>query len=200
MNKKKMLGYLAICNPLSLYVLGVISGPGLLYNTYQILKNKVLTDGSKRAACLISGADPTKEPAQIAIGEKGRIAKFFTDRNVRVDYKHNARSIDLESAIRDDTYQHIVLIGHGDRGTWEATDRCVVTEDISDWVKDASQKDGYFIQLTCGKPVGKPLGFDVVVDKRNVRGYNYRVMVGCTIFDLWNARILEALSVLEYES
>ncbi|MCK4553251.1 hypothetical protein KAT80_03535 [Candidatus Pacearchaeota archaeon] len=172
-------------NPIvSLAMLGPISLPGFLYNTFQIGKNHYQTSGDKKAKCLIFD-EPLTEWQDLILGVKGVVARFFTQRNVKVSYKHKARSNDLRDVLEDETFQNVVVMGHGGRNCWGARDGIVYTKDINEWMKGLPKKRGYFIQFTCGDEKGKPLGYSVLEDKNKILGYTKPVDLGNRFESLW---------------
>ena len=200
-NKKKHNRYLLkehliVNNPLVAFTcLAPMATPGFLYNTYQIARNKFKAKGKERAISLICD-DPTTEWQNLALGVKGLTAQFFTKQGVPVDYKHNATSEDLQKVLTDETYQHVVLQGHGSRNSWCARDGTIYTDDINEWMQGLPMKNGYFIQFTCGSQEGEPLGSNVIVDPSKNLGYTREVHFGDIFDSLWNGKIhgLEALS------
>jgi len=171
-------------NPLmSLFCLP-LSAPGLFYNRSRIRANYSETSGEKKARVLIS-SDPIGEWTDGFLGVKGKIAEFFTERGARVDFKHGAESGDLRSTLEDQTYQSIVLVGHGYRNAWSAIDGLVVTSDVDEWMKGLPRKKGYFIQFTCGDKEGRALGDSVVTDKYKILGFTEEVDPGTRYGYLW---------------
>ena len=157
-------------NPLSLLQLGPLAFPGLLYNTYQSQKNIKETSGNEKAIALIY--EPTLiEFANLTLGNKGKISDFFTERDIRLDFKHNAASRDLREVLENDTYQSIVVVGQGSRSSWSAKDGVVTTIDLKEWMKDLPLKTGYFLQMTCGNDRGISFGDRVLEDKTKSLGY-----------------------------
>ena len=165
-------------------MLSPVSIPGFLYNSYQIRKNLQMTSGFEKAKVLVFD-DPLTEWQSLMLGVKGSVAKFFTERDVRIDYKHNARSNDLKNVLRDESYQNIVVMGHGGRNCWCARDGEIYTEDVNKWMKGLPKKNGYFIQFTCGDVEGIPLGNSVVKDKSKILGYTKPVNLGDRFDSLW---------------
>ena len=113
-------------------MLGPFSMSGFLYNAYQIGKNRHQTTGDDKAKVLVFD-EPLTEWQSLMLGVKGAVARFFTERDIRVDYKHNARSDDLRALLADEDYQNIVVMGHGGRNQWCARDGTVYTEDLDEW-------------------------------------------------------------------
>lgn len=172
-------------NPLTAWtMLGPIAMPGFLYNAYQIARNRCQTSGKDKAIALFFD-EPLTEWQSIILGVKGAVVRFFTERDVRVNYKHNARSDDLKAALQDQAYQNIVVIGHGGRNQWYARDGAVYTEDLDQWMNGLPKKKGYFIQFTCGDEEGRPLGYSVVEDQRKILGYTRSVNLGERFESLW---------------
>jgi len=165
-------------------MLGPFAMPGFLYNAYQMGKNRFQTSGDEKAKVLVFD-EPITEWQNLFLGVKGAVARFFTEKDTRVDYKHNARSDDLRAVLEDDTYQNIVIMGHGGRNQWCARDGVVYTEDLDEWMEDLPKKKGYFIQFTCGDEEGKPLGYNVVEDRSKILGYTESVNLGDRFESLW---------------
>ncbi len=150
--------------------------PGLIYNQYEVRRNWQATEGSCKAMVLISQS-PVMEYLDLVIGKKGRIAKFFTEHGARVEFKHRASRRDLAKAIRNPTYQHIAVVGHGDGTCWLGRDG-IVTHDDLQYIMDRdsiASKPGYFLQFSCGQETKTPLGLPVVKDPSKVLGYQYLV-------------------------
>lgn len=161
-----------------------VSMPGFLYNAYQIGKNRYQISGEDKAKVLVFD-EPLTEWQSLMLGVKGAVARFFTERGIRVDYKHNARSGDLREVLADENYQNIVVMGHGGRNQWCARDGTVYTEDLDEWMNGLPKKKGYFIQFTCGDEEGKPLGYSVVEDRSKILGYTKPVHLGDRFDSLW---------------
>ena len=117
--------------------------------------------------------------------QKGAVARFFTERDIRVDYKHNARSGDLREVLANEDYQNVVVMGHGGRSQWCVRDGTVYAEDLDKWMGGLPKKKGYFIQFTCGDEEGKPLGYSVVEDRSKILGYAKPVHLGDRFDSLW---------------
>jgi|SRR3989344_654705 len=158
--------------------------PGFLYNTYQIGKNRYNTSGDQRAKVLIFD-EPLTEWQSVMLGVKGAVARFFTGKNVRVDYKHNAKSDDLREVLENERYQNIVVMGHGGRSCWCARDGVVYAQDVENWMDGLQKKKGYFIQFTCGNEQGKPLGYGAVEDSAKLLGFTKSVDLGDRLASLW---------------
>jgi hypothetical protein len=149
-----------------------LSTPGLAYNYIQSRRNKKFNSNPERAACLIS-TNISQEYAAIVSGKKGQVLGFFSDKEVPVDFNEKAKRDDLVRVLKDPTYQHIALIGHGDGSCWEAKDGFVTREDL-DYImakEGFEKKRGYFLQITCGLPDSTPLGKPVLEDPNKVLGY-----------------------------
>jgi hypothetical protein len=52
----------------------------------------------------------------------------------------------------DDKYQSVVLVGHGSRSHWKATDRDVSIYDVGRLQNQFKRKHGEWFQLTSGHP------------------------------------------------
>ncbi|MBI2451722.1 caspase family protein [Candidatus Pacearchaeota archaeon] len=165
-------------------MLAPVSMPGFLYNAYQIGKNRYQTSGKDKARVLVFD-EPLTEWQNLMLGVKGAIARFFTERDIRVDYKHNARSEELKGLLANEDYQNIVVMGHGGKNQWCARDGTVHTEDVDEWMSGLPKKKGYFIQFTCGGEEGRPLGHSVVEDKSKILGYTKPVHLGDRFDSLW---------------
>ena len=180
------LSIAALAQPMLGEVLLGLATSGLSYNYFQIGLNRFKTDGSKRAACLVSQGI-SQEYISIISGTKGQVANFFTERSVRVDYIHQATRGDFRRILEDPKYQHIALIGHGNGSSWTAKDGSVNYGDL-DYIMERHQlpkKKGYFLQVTCGLPGAVPLGRSVVEDLRKVLGYKDLQGIGDGITNLF---------------
>jgi len=173
-------------NPfVALTMMAPFSIPGFLYNFYQIVKNKYKTSGDKKAKVLIFD-EPLTEWQDLMLGVKGCIARFLTERDIKVDYKHNAKSDDLRAVLANEAYQNVVVVGHGGRSQWCSRDGIVYTEDVDGWMEGLPKKTGYFIQFTCGDADGIPLGYSVVENRNRILGYTKKVNLGDRLESLWS--------------
>lgn len=164
-------------------ILAAMAVPGLTHNAIQYARNRQLTDGSEKAICLYSASlrMPRMLYVDTVTGKRGLITRFFTEKGVRVTFKHGARRQDLYDAIDDPAYQHIVVAGHGSRECWEARDGVVTTRNLETYMTSRQKKEGYWLQHTCGSPRGRPLGAAVMSDPEKVLGYNNLVAPETTI-------------------
>jgi hypothetical protein len=110
---------------------------------------------------------------------------YFNNRNLKVRWFLRAGSRDLEQVIRDPLCQSIVLVGHGSKNNWQATDAEVSNIDIEGMVKGlVAKKKGEWLQLTCGvedfSPV--PMG-ELVMEKERVYTYGKAITTYALVTD-----------------
>ena len=74
---------------------------------------------------------------------------YFNLNGVKTDYFFNATKQDLKDVLINPKYESIVLVGHGSRNGWKATDEFVSNDDINDWKELFEPKKGEWFQLTC---------------------------------------------------
>jgi len=112
---------------------------------------------------------------------------YFHDRNMRVRWFLRATSGDLEEVIKDKKCQSIVLVGHGNRNAWRATDRNVSNRDVEEMMRGGEKKRGEWLQLTCGEEDFSPVRLgELVMAKERVYIYRNAVttyaLVGDALF------------------
>ena len=75
---------------------------------------------------------------------------YFNSRGLKTDYIFSATFADFVRVLCDDKYQSIVVVGHGSRSHWKATDQDVSIYDIGRLQNQFKRKRGEWFQLTCG--------------------------------------------------
>ena len=75
---------------------------------------------------------------------------YFNSRGLKTDYIFSATFADFVRILCDDKYQSVVLVGHGSRSHWKATDQDVSIYDIGRLRNQFKRKRGEWFQLTCG--------------------------------------------------
>ena len=75
---------------------------------------------------------------------------YFNSRGLKTDYIFSANFDDFVKVLCSDKYQSVVLVGHGSRSHWKATDRAVSIHDIGRLRSQFNRKHGEWFQLTCG--------------------------------------------------
>ena len=75
---------------------------------------------------------------------------YFNSRGLKIDYIFSATFADFVRVLCDDRYQSIVVVGHGSRSHWKATDQEVSIYDIGRLRNQFKRKHGEWFQLTCG--------------------------------------------------
>jgi hypothetical protein len=121
---------------------------------------------------------------------------YFNNRNMKVKWFFRAKSHDLEEVIKDKDCQSIVLVGHGDIDSWQATDKEVITSTVANMMKGVPKKRGEWLQLSCGgeSKYFMKMGELVMEDKKNVYTYSSSVTTYIFIFDaLSGFRYLKSL-------
>ena len=74
---------------------------------------------------------------------------YFNSKGLKTDYFFNATKNDLKNVLINPKYESIVLVGHGSRNGWKATDKFVSNDDINEWKELFEPKTGEWFQLTC---------------------------------------------------
>jgi hypothetical protein len=121
---------------------------------------------------------------------------YFNNRNLKVKWLFRAKGSDFEKVIKDRNCQSIVLVGHGDIDSWQATDTEVTNSVVTKLMKDEPKKKGEWLQLTCGgeSKYFKKMGELVMQDKANVYTYSKSVTTYIFVFDaLSGFRYLKSL-------
>ena len=122
---------------------------------------------------------------------------YFNNRNMKVKWFFRAKSHDLEKVIKDKDCQSIVLVGHGDIDSWQATDMEVSNSVVAKMMKGVPKKKGEWLQLSCGgeSKFFMKMGELVMEDKRTVYTYSKSVTTYYFIFDaLSGFRYLKSLN------
>ena len=122
---------------------------------------------------------------------------YFNNRNMKVKWFFRAMSNDLEKVIKDKDCQSIVLVGHGDIDSWQATNMEVSNSLVEKMMKGATKKRGEWLQLSCGgeSKYFKKMGELVMQDKGKVFTYHKSVTTYVFVFDaLTGFRYLKSLN------
>ena len=122
---------------------------------------------------------------------------YFNNRDMKVKWFFRAKSHDLEKVIKDKDCQSIVLVGHGDIDSWQATDREVSNAMVAKMMEGVPKKRGEWLQLSCGgeSKYFKKMGELVIQDKGHVFTYRKSVTTYIFIFDaLSGFRYLKSLN------
>ena len=106
---------------------------------------------------------------------------YFNNQNMKVKWFFRAKSKDLEKAIKDPKCQSIVLVGHGSKNNWRATDADISNIEVIEMMRGVSKKKGEWLQLTCGVDDIFPVKMgELVMEKERV--YTYGKAVTTYIF------------------
>jgi hypothetical protein len=110
---------------------------------------------------------------------------YFNNRNIKVKWFFRAKSHDFEEVIKDKDCQSIVLVGHGDIDSWQATDKEVSDSAVAKMMKGVPKKRGEWLQLSCGgeSKYFIKMGELVMQDKGKVYTYSKSVTTYYFIFD-----------------
>jgi hypothetical protein len=122
---------------------------------------------------------------------------YFNNRNMKVKWYFRAKSKDLEKVIKDNHFQSIVLVGHGDIDSWQATDMEVSNSAVAKMMKGVPKKRGEWLQLSCGgeNKYFIKMGELVMQDKGDVYTYSKSVTTYIFVFDaLSGFRYLKSLN------
>jgi hypothetical protein len=143
------------------------------------------TDTDRKAAVLISGHAVTDHdhwlPPIALAGSYAAWTLYFNARDLKVKYFLSASRSDFINVLCSDTYQSIVLVGHGTYNSWRATDGYINNWDILALKERFHRKDGEWFQLTCSTRDFSPVSMGELVMKSgrvfyyqggNVKGYD----------------------------
>ncbi len=152
-----------------------------------IVTNNVILKEERYAAILLSGYafsnyDYWASPIAF-LGSYPAWTLYFNLNGVKTDYFFNATKEDMKNVLIDPNYESIVMVGHGSRNGWRATDRFVSNDDINEWKEQFVPKTGEWFQLSCAGPDTYPehIGELVMDDKEKVYYYSGDV-AGTTMF------------------
>ena len=122
---------------------------------------------------------------------------YFNNRNMKAKWFFRAKSNDLEEVIKDKDCQSIVLVGHGDIDSWQATDMEVSNSVVAKMMNGVSKKRGEWLQLSCGgeSKFFMKMGALVMEDKKKVYTYSKSVTTYIFVYDaLSGFRYLKSLN------
>ncbi len=149
--------------------------------------NNVILKEERYAAILLSGYafsnyDYWASPIAF-LGSYPAWTLYFNFNGVKTDYFFNATKEDMKNVLIDPKYESIVMVGHGSRNGWRATDRFVSNDDINEWKEEFAPKTGEWFQLSCAGSDTYPehIGELVMDDKEKVYYYSGDV-AGTTMF------------------
>jgi len=110
---------------------------------------------------------------------------YFNNRNMKVKWFFRAKSNDLKEVIKDKDCQSIVLVGHGDIDSWQATDMEVSNSVVAKMMKGVPKKRGEWLQLSCGSEsvFFMKMGELVMQDKDKVYTYSKSATTYMFVFD-----------------
>jgi len=98
---------------------------------------------------------------------------YFNNRNMKTKWFLRAKSTDFERVVKDKKCQSIVLVGHGSKNCWQATDTEVTNIEVEKMMKGLPKKKGEWLQLTCGVEDFTPVKMGVLVmEKDKVHTYD----------------------------
>ena len=152
-----------------------------------IVTNNVILKEERYAAILLSGYafsnyDYWASPIAF-LGSYPAWTLYFNFNGVKTDYFFNATKNDMKNVLIDPKYESIVMVGHGSRNGWRATDRFVSNDDINEWKEEFAPKTGEWFQLSCAgtDKYHEHIGELVMADKEKVYYYSGDV-AGNTMF------------------
>lgn len=140
--------------------------------TLATISNNYFVKNDQYAAIMLSGyafSDYDYWASPLAfLGSYPAWTFYFNLKGMRTDYIFNATKADLKDVLIDQKYQSIVLVGHGSKNVWRATDQIVDNSDILGWQSLFTLKTGEWIQLSCPSVDIYPehIG-ELVMDDRN---------------------------------
>ena len=117
------------------------------------ISNNFFVKDDQYAAIMLSGfafSDYDYWASPIAfLGSYPAWTFYFNSKGIRTNYVFNATKDDLRNVLIESKYQSIVLVGHGSKNSWRATDQTVDNSDIRSWQTLFTLKSGEWIQLSC---------------------------------------------------
>ena len=122
-------------------------------SAHATITNNVFLKEERYAAILLSGYafsnyDYWASPIAF-LGSYPAWTLYFNFNGVKTDYFFNATKEDMKNVLIDPKYESIVMVGHGSRNGWRATDRFVSNDDINEWKEEFAPKTGEWFQLSC---------------------------------------------------
>jgi len=89
---------------------------------------------------------------------------FSLNRKTFPEWNFSATGDDLIDAVRDPEYSSIACIGHGNRELWEAKDRIVTYDEVTEAFGDRKRKKGVWLQYHCGNDSIDqiPMGYEIM--------------------------------------
>ena len=149
--------------------------------------NNVILKEERYAAILLSGyafSDYDYWASPIAfLGSYPAWTLYFNFNGVKTDYFFNATKNDMKNVLIDPKYESIVMVGHGSRNGWRATDRFVSNDDINEWKEEFAPKTGEWFQLSSAGSDTYPehIG-ELVMDNKDKVYYYSGDVAGTTMF------------------
>ena len=149
--------------------------------------NNVILKEERYAAILLSGyafSDYDYWASPIAfLGSYPAWTLYFNFNGVKTDYFFNATKNDMKNVLIDPKYESIVMVGHGSRNGWKATDSFVSNDDINEWKELFEPKKGEWFQLSCAGSDTYPehIG-ELVMDNKDKVYYYSGDVAGTTMF------------------
>lgn len=152
-----------------------------------IVTNNMILKEERYAAILLSGyafSDYDYWASPIAfLGSYPAWTLYFNFNGLKTDYFFNATKEDMKNVLIDPKYESIVMVGHGSRNGWKATDSFVSNDDVNEWKELFEPKKGEWFQLSCAGQDTYPehIGELVMNNNNNVYYYSGEV-AGTTMF------------------
>lgn len=149
--------------------------------------NNVILKEERYAAILLSGyafSDYDYWASPIAfLGSYPAWTLYFNFNGVKTDYFFNATKNDMKNVLIDPKYESIVMVGHGSRNGWKATDSFVSNDDVNEWKELFKPKKGEWFQLSCAGSDTYPehIG-ELVMDNKDKVYYYSGDVAGTTMF------------------
>ena len=149
--------------------------------------NNIILKEERYAAILLSGyafSDYDYWASPIAfLGSYPAWTLYFNFNGVKTDYFFNATKNDMKNVLIDPKYESIVMVGHGSRNGWKATDSFVSNDDVNEWKELFEPKKGEWFQLSCAGSDTYPehIG-ELVMDNKDKVYYYSGDVAGTTMF------------------
>ena len=149
--------------------------------------NNVILKEERYAAILLSGyafSDYDYWASPIAfLGSYPAWTLYFNFNGVKTDYFFNATKSDMKNVLIDPKHESIVMVGHGSRNGWKATDSFVSNDDVNEWKELFESKKGEWFQLSCAGSDTYPehIG-ELVMDNKDKVYYYSGDVAGTTMF------------------
>ena len=174
------IGFLQIyrfCKKIFIYLMYIY----IPVSALAMVTNNLVLKEERYAGILLSGyafSDYDYWASPIAfLGSYPAWTLYFNLNGLKTDYFFNATREDFISVLLDPKYESMVMVGHGSRNGWRATNEFVSNNDVNHWKELFEPKKGEWFQLSCAGQDTYPehIGELVMDDKEKVYYYSGEV-------------------------